>query len=80
MIQSPPPPTGPLFAGHHNHLRMVRCMAVEGMADATMCADQIQSLAYQALVLFEEASKYEQEVRNLPPVVAGKMPAPLEDA
>ena len=71
----PVPPTDPL----HNHLRLVRNLAVEGMVPAVDAADHIQTLAYLWLVAFEEASRVEQEVRGLPPAVAGKMPPPLED-
>lgn len=71
------PPIPPTSA-HHNHLRLVRNMAVEGVVRLSDAAEQIQSLAYQALVLFEEASRYEQEVRGLPEPIPGRMPKPLE--
>lgn len=69
------PPTDP----HHNQLRLVRNMAVEGVVTAQEAADHIQTLAYLALVLFEEASRVEQEVRGLPAPIPGKMPKSLEE-
>ena len=62
----------------HNHLRLVRNMAVEGVVPSQDAAEQIQTLAYLWLVAFEEASRIEQEVRSLPAPIPGKMPKPLE--
>lgn len=64
----------------HNYIKLVRNMAVEGVVPHDQAADKLQALAYQALVVFEEASKAEQEVRRLPAPVCDRMPAPLSEA
>lgn len=71
------PPLLPTDA-HHNWLKLVRNMAVEGIIPAHDAAEQIQTSAYMALVYFEEASRCEQELRALPEPIPGKMPKPLE--
>lgn len=74
--QDAPPVPGP--SEQHNYIKLVRNMAVEGVVPHDQAADKLQSLAYQALVVFEEASKAEQEVRRLPAPVCGRMPKSLE--
>lgn len=76
--QDAPPVPGPSEA--HNYIKLVRNMAVEGVVESGSAADKLQALAYQALVVFEEASKAEQEVRRLPAPVCGRMPKPLSEA
>lgn len=55
----------------------MRNAGVEGMLPAHDAAELVQTIAYMALVYFEECSRVEQELRSLPAPIPGKMPKSL---